>query len=253
MAGQYRGLNILLRHMANDDFAALAPAMTVVDLVKGENFAVPDMRLLHSWFPLSGIISVVATTALGKQAEIGIIGREGMVSVSTIYGVDWETMNIFNQIPGRALRVPAAAIAAMMSASPSFRAHLLTYAQSFTLQIASSALAFATRAIEERLARWLLMSLDRLDTAEVALTHEALSLMLGVRRAGVNVALNALKDKGALSLRRSAIIVINRSILLAIAGDAYGSCERAYARLTGAAIGPYWSPVFNGAAIETLN
>lgn len=253
MPGQYRDLNILLRHMANDDFAALVSATTLVDMVKGENFAVPEMRLLHSWFPLSGIVSVVATTARGDQAEVGIVGREGMISVATIYGVDWETMNIFNQVPGRALRVPAEKIAMMMTASPSFRGHLLNYAQSFTLQIASTALAYASRSIEERLARWLLMSLDRLDTAEVALTHESLSLMLGVRRAGVNVALNALKGKGALILRRGIIVVINRSILLGIANDSYGTHERAYERLIGTAIGPYWSPVFNGAAIDTLN
>lgn len=225
--------NFLLRTMADADFALVEPLLTLVDVTKHEEFATPESRIKFAWFPLSGIISVVATTESGVQAEVGIVGREGMISVATLHGIDFEMMHIFCQMPGQALRIPAAALRALLAAHPGMLAHLLGYAQNFMLQISSSALAYATQTIEARLARWLLMSLDRLDSSDVTMTHESLALMLGVRRAGVTVAIASLEARGALKPRRAALTVINRAILGEVAGDSYGSAERAYARVVG--------------------
>ena len=231
-----RPQNNLLRSMADADFTVLAPLMTLVDLAKGEDFALPETRIKFAWFPVSGIVSVVAATESGSQAEVAIVGREGMFSVATLHGIDFEMMHIFCQMPGRALRVPAAALRELVDTHSTLRAHLLGYTQNFMLQIASSALAYATQPIEARLARWLLMSLDRLETNDVTMTHESLALMLGVRRAGVTVAIQGLEAKGAVLSRRSIITVSNRAMLAVIAGDAYGSAERAYQRVLGIAL-----------------
>lgn len=228
--------NNLLRSMADADFAVLAPALTLVDLAKGEDFALPESRIKFAWFPLSGIVSVVAATESGSQAEVGIVGREGMFSVATLHGVDFEMMHIFCQMSGRALRLPAATLRELLDAHPAMQAHLLGYAQNFMLQVGSAALAYATQPIEARLARWLLMSLDRLDANDVTMTHEALALMLGVRRAGVTVAIQALEAKGAVISRRAMVTVVNRAILGVIAGDAYGTTESAYQRVLGIAL-----------------
>jgi CRP-like cAMP-binding protein len=229
----HRLQNNLLRAMADEDYAIIAPSLTLVDIAKSEELSLPESRIKFSWFPVSGIMSVVASTESGTQAEVGIVGREGMCSVATLHGVEFEMMHIFCQMPGRALRVPSAALRTALATRPTMLAHLLGYAQNFMLQIASSALAYATQTIEARLARWLLMSLDRLENNDVTMTHEALALMLGVRRAGVTVAIQALEAKGALIARRAALTVINRSILVEIAGDAYGTAERAYQRVLG--------------------
>ncbi len=239
-----RGRNLLLRAMSDADFALLAPYLIKVDMARGHEFASPDDELPFSWFPLSGIVSVVATTAGGDQAEIGIVGREGMFAVSTLLGVNWSLMHIFAQIPGEVLRIPVGAVQTAMATSASLRKLLLAYAQSFTLQIAGSALAYATQTIEVRLARWLLMSLERIDGPEIPMTHESLSLMLGVRRAGVTVAIASLEARGAVVGRRATIVVADRARLEAVAGDAYGPAERAYARL----IGIDATPVANGSA-----
>jgi CRP-like cAMP-binding protein len=236
MTTVHRLQNNLLRTMADDDFAALEPSFTLVDLAKRDELALPESRVKFSWFPLGGIISVVASTESGIQAEVGIVGREGMCSVATLHGVDFEMMHIFCQMPGRALRIPATTLRAILIARPTLLTHLLGYAQNFMLQIASSALAYATQTIEARLARWLLMSLDRLEANDVTMTHKALALMLGVRRAGVTVAIQALEAKGALIGRRAALTVVNRTILAEIAGDAYGTAERAYQRVLGVSI-----------------
>ena len=219
--------------MADDDFGLLEAALVPVDVAKGEDLSLPETAVRHVWFPLSGIISVVASTESGAQAEVGIVGREGMVSVAPLHGVDFEMMHIFCQIPGRALRMPVATLRGVMAQSPRLHHHLLAYAQNFMLQIASSALAYATQTIEARLARWLLMSLDRIQSNDVTMTHEAFALMLGVRRAGVTVAIQNLEAKGAVIGRRAAVTVINRAILGEIAGDSYGSVERAYERVVG--------------------
>ncbi len=232
----HRLQNYLLRTMSDADFALIEGALALVDLPKGEELALPETRIKHVWFPLSGIISVVATTESGVQAEVGIVGREGLISVATLHGVEFEMMHIFVQMAGQALRIPAPLLRTLLVAHPSLYQHLLGYAQNFLLQVASSALAYATQTIEARLARWLLMSLDRLETTDVTMTHEAFALMLGVRRAGVTVAIQNLEAKGALTGRRAAVTVINRAILAEIAGDSYGTAERASQRVIGIAM-----------------
>lgn len=236
MIAASRRYNNLLRSMPDEDFAALAPSLTLVDLARGDDVAQPESRIRYSWFPVSGLISVVATTGSGTQAEVGIVGREGMCPVATLHGVDTEMMHVYCQIPGRALRMPAPALIAMIETRPALRAHLLGYAHNFMVQVASSALAYATQPIEARLARWLLMSLDRIDSNDVALTHESFALMLGVRRAGVTVAIQGLEAKGAVVGKRAVVTVINRALLNDIAGEAYGAPERAYERFFGIAL-----------------
>ncbi len=129
-------------------------------------------------------------------------------------------MHIFCQIAGKALRMPSATLRTLLDRPRRGCAkHLLGYAQNFLIQVASSALAYATQTIEARLARWLLMCIDRLEGSEIAMTHEAFALMLGVRRAGVTVAIQSLEAKGAITARRAALTVVNRAILAEIAGE----------------------------------
>lgn len=225
--------NYLLRTMAEADFAQIEPHLTLVHVAKEDELALPDSRIRHVWFPLSGIVSVIAATASGVQAEVGVVGREGMISVATLNGVDFEMLRIFCQMPGQALRMPATTLRLLQAERPALHAHLLGYAQNFMLQVASSALAYATQTIEARLARWLLMALDRLETNEITMTHEAFALMLGVRRAGVTVAMQSLEGRGALRARRAAVTVVSRAVLLEIAGDSYGGAERVYERVIG--------------------
>ncbi len=230
---RHRNHNYLLRTMSDADFALLEPSLTFHDIVKNEDLALPESRVRYTWFPVAGIASVVAETPSGTQAEVGLIGREGMCSVATVHGIEVEMMHVFVQVPGQALRLPAATLRGHLATSPTLLQHLLRYAQNFMVQITTSALAYATQTIEARLARWLLMSLDRLDGNEVGMTHESLSLMLGVRRAGVTVAVQSLEAKGAVIGRRAALTVTDRAVLQEIAGDSYGGAEQAYERVIG--------------------
>src|SRR5215207_9787454 len=105
--------------------------------------------------------------------------------------------------------------------------------QAFMIQVGQTALANGCHTLEQRLARWLLMCHDRVDGDEVFTTHEFLSLMLGVRRAGVTDALKILEERGLISTKRGRVTVLDRMGLDGVAGDSYGVCEAEYARLIG--------------------
>ena len=120
-----------------------------------------------------------------------------------------------------------------MDESASLRSHLLLYAHAFLVQVTQTAKANARNSIEERLARWLLMAHDRLETDVLTITHALLSVMLGVRRPGVTIALSLLEKGGLISTDRRAISVLDRTGLRRTAKGAYGVAEAEYNRVFG--------------------
>ena len=126
---------------------------------------------------------------------------------------------------GAGLRIRADDLRAATAASATLQQRLLRFVHAFTVQIGQTALANASHLIEERLARRLLMCHDRVDGDDLVATHEFLSLMLGVRRSGVTVALQSLEDRGIISTRRGQVRVVDRAKLEAVAGDSYSLPE----------------------------
>lgn len=225
--------NRLLRAISPLDFDRIAPALEFVTLGLRQHLVEAQLPLQNVWFIEDGVGSVVATTAGGKQSEVGMVGCDGIVDVALINGTDATPLECFIQIPGSGWRLPSAALREASEASPALRLLLTRYAQSFLVQIAHTALANATHTIDARLARWLLMSHDRLDGDTIVMTHEFLSIMLGVRRAGVTIAVQSLEGSGLIRARRGSVIVADRAGLEQLAGDAYGTPEAEYARLFG--------------------
>ena len=213
--------NKLLAQMSPSDFALLAPDLSHCELYRGDVLVFPGQRIEHSWFLEGGIASLVTTSREGHEAEAAIIGAEGMVDVATVLGSVKSPLRCNVQIPGSAWRMPAQALAAAYQSSESLRAELNRFAFKLMAQIAQTALANASFTIEERLARWLLLCSDRLPGQEIAITHEFLSLMLNVRRAGVTMAIQSLQNSGFIESGRARIRITNRSGLEEFAGDAY--------------------------------
>lgn len=207
--------------MSLSDFALLKPYLSHAELSRGDLLVVPGQPIEYSWFLEDGIASMVTASREGHATEAGIIGHEGMVDVATVLGAAESSLRCNVQIPGHGHRVPATALAAAYQASETLRTALNTFAFSVVTQIAETALANASFSIEERLARWLLMCADRLAREDIAMTHEFLSLMLNVRRAGVTLALQSLQSAGYLESRRGLIRIIDRAGLEEFANDAY--------------------------------
>jgi len=219
--------------MSPDDFKRLMEDAATVDILRNDNLLVPARPITHCWFPLSGMVSLIALDADGNEAEVGIAGNDGMVDVATILGDNRVMMRVLVQISGTAVRVDARRLQDALRDSPALLKLLLAYARAFSLQVSSSALAFAQYSIEQRLARWVLMCADRVGETKIALTHEALSIMLGVRRAGVTQAMQSLEGKGMIANVRGVVSITSRSELLAAAGGGYGMPEAEYERLLG--------------------
>ncbi|MCJ2116570.1 Crp/Fnr family transcriptional regulator [Methylobacterium sp. J-001] len=222
--------NRLLATLAADDFARLCPALEHVPLRLHETVLKPHQPIEHAYFVESGLCSYLADTHDGR-IEIGLVGPEGMVGTPLVLGADRVPFTVLVQGEGEALRIPAVDLCAALDASPALRGLLGRYVQSFIAQVGGTAYANAELTIEARLARWLLMYQDRMDQDDLPITHEFLSLMLGVRRPGVTTATHVLEAGGMIQARRGHITVLNREKLESMVGDTYGAAEAEYERL----------------------
>jgi CRP-like cAMP-binding protein len=201
----------------------------------GKSIEKPNRRIEAIYFPESGIVSVVAVQAKETEVEVGLIGREGMTGLPIVCGDDRTPHSTYVQVAGAGHCIPAADLASALGTSRSLRDLLLKYFQAFAVQTAHTAICNARSRLDQRLARWLLMAHDRVDTDVLPLTHEFLSLMLGVRRAGVTEALHALKTRRLVAADRGQITIRDRKGLERVAGQAYGTPEAEYRRLLGQA------------------
>ncbi|SDB98516.1 cAMP-binding domain of CRP or a regulatory subunit of cAMP-dependent protein kinases [Sphingomonas sp. YR710] len=200
--------------MSVADFAALEPRLVRVELARSQALIFPGQPIGHCWFLEEGIASMVITSSEGHETEAAIIGREGMVDAATILGVDASPIRSVIQIPGYGYRLPAPVLSSRLEASADLRSMLNRYVYGLLEQTANTALANASFTVEERLCRWLLMCSDRVDGAEICLTHELLSVMLNVRRAGVTHAVNSLEAAGMVKTRRGAILITDRPAVM---------------------------------------
>src|SRR6202012_4276487 len=223
--------NRLLMKISPQDWARVEPHLEPVTLKERQVVEVPNKPITHVYFVETGVVSVVAVNAEDHRIEVGVIGKEGLTGTPLILGDDRAQHSAYMQIAGNGWRMAAPAFLDAMAKSPSLRALMLKSAQAFMIQTAPTALANGRAKLEERLARWLLMAHDRLDTDAVPLTHEFLAVMLGVRRAGVTVALHSFEQRGFISMRRGQLTLINRGGIEQVAGSFYGMPEAGLKRL----------------------
>ena len=223
--------NKLLAALSADALAALGPLERVslplrtrLDTMNGASSV---------YFIEDGVASVVADIDGRLVVELGIVGREGMVGLNVVYDDPEDPFHVFMQIEGSALRADAGTMRKAMGAHPDLHRLLLHYARAFSIQVGTTALANGRSKLDERLARWLLMVSDRVG-ATFPITHEFISIMLGVRRPGVTLAVQILEGNGLIKASRGTVHILDRAGLIALANGAYGFAEQHYARLLGA-------------------
>jgi CRP-like cAMP-binding protein len=198
----------------------------------------PGAGLSHADFPIGALMSVVVVFENGDTNEVGVVGREGFVPIEPVIAEAKWRRTVFCQVAGDVVRVPiddfqrAMATNGRLSelAQRSVGARLFTAEQLVSCNLSHS--------VQERCARWLLMTRDRVGHDEFPLTHEFLSLMLGVRRAGVSVAAAALQDEGAIRYHRGRVVIVDKARLMAASCECYTATFEAFERaltLNGAA------------------
>jgi CRP-like cAMP-binding protein len=224
--------NQLLASLSAADFKLVEPSLKLVNLALRKSLEKSNRRIDAAYFPESGFASVVAIQG-GKEVEVGLIGREGMTGLPIVLGNHRSPHATYMQAAGKGKCIPATDLRKATEASPSLRKSLFKYVQAFSVQTTHTAISNAQARLDIRLARWLLMAHDRIGDDTLPLTHEFLSLMLAVRRAGVTTVLNALRKNGLISYQRGEITVLDRKGLERLAGEAYGVPEAEYRRLIG--------------------
>lgn len=205
--------------------ALLKPDLEPVDLPLRHVLEAPNKPIKHNYFIEYGLASIVAVVGQ-KRLEVGLIGCEGVTGIPIMLGTDRSPNENFMQVAGNGIRIGADKLREAITQSQSLQRALLRFAHTFMNQTANTAFSNGTASLEERLARWLLMANDRLRGDEVPLTHEFLSLMLGVRRAGVTVALHYLEQRALIRLSRKQIVIVDRKGLRAAANGTYHQPER---------------------------
>ena len=226
--------NRLLDSLSDADRNLLAPHLTYRDVAGGACVSSLGGDDAVVCFPLNLVASIVEVMADGSRFEIGLIGSEGMIGWSAVLGAPPANQAGVAQLEGgAALTVPATALLSMCRQSETLRAALLSFVQTYVVQMSHTIVANLRDGIDRRLARWLLMLHDRIDGDTMALTHGDLAAALNVRRASITDTLHILEGDRVLRCTRGQLVIRDRAALMGVAGDSYGPAEAAYRGLIG--------------------
>jgi len=193
----------------------------------------PDTPIRDVYFPRSGVGSMIADEQEGGAVEVGTIGPEGFIGLPVLMGADRMPYRVFVQVAGDGWRLSADAFRRLVDERAPVRRLLLRFAQAFSDQVSQSVACNRLHTVDERCARWLLMTLDRVHGESFELTHEFLSYMLGVRRAGVTVAMGTLQGAQIIRYVRGRVTVLDRPRLEEASCGCYHITRTASDRLLG--------------------
>jgi CRP-like cAMP-binding protein len=214
-------VNRLLTTLPKKEFNRLLPSLRLIPLTFGQVLYEPGDAIRHVYFPNDSIVSLLATMPGNSSLEVGMVGNEGMAGLSTFMGVDVSRTRALVQGAGSAMTMTSAAIRLESKRLGSLHRLLHRYSHSLLNQVSQSSACNRFHSVEARLARWLLMTSDRLGVEEFRLTQEFMSSMLGVRREGVNKAAGALQADKLIRYSRGTIAILDRRGLEAKACACY--------------------------------
>jgi CRP-like cAMP-binding protein len=220
--------NRILTALPGADRDLLGPHLEFVGLDVHQVLEKPGDLISHVYFIESGLVSIVGIAKPNHHIEVGMIGYEGMTGFGVVLGNNRSANELLVQSAGSALRVSTLALHKIMESSQSLTSTLLNYVHTFMVQRSQTALANGRGRLDERLARWLLMWHDRIRNDEFPITHEVLALMLGVRRAGITIALHEFEGRGLIRSLRGRVRIVDRPGLQRAANGFYGIPEAEY-------------------------
>jgi CRP-like cAMP-binding protein len=215
--------NGILRSLPRNEFKAISPKLEPVQLPLRSILNDAAKPIAFCYFLRSGLASILTVLASGKIVEVGLTGAEGFVGLPLLAGLKTSANRVIMQVAGSAFRISAANMIAALSKSPVLHRKLDQFGQEVAVQSSQIAACNRLHHANQRLARWLLMSQDRLRGNRILLTQEFLAHMLGMRRASVNVALGSLQKARLITFVRGAVFVRDRSGLEAAACECYAS------------------------------
>ncbi|MGB9196847.1 MAG: Crp/Fnr family transcriptional regulator [Terriglobales bacterium] len=214
--------NIILLSLPDEEYALLRPGLDPVDLPQYQILHEPAEKIDFAYFLNDGMASIVALNSDGRSVEVGIVGKEGMLGMPLMMGIQRGTFRAIMQMSGSGVRIPAKAFLEILPSAPTLKSLLGHFALMHGMQTAQLAACNRLHDIDQRLVRWLLMCQDRVDSQLLPLTHEFLAQMLGTGRPSVTLAAGVLEESGLIENLRGTVRVLNRKNLEAAACECYG-------------------------------
>jgi CRP-like cAMP-binding protein len=220
--------NRILGALPRKEYQKLLPILEPVKLAFGEILYEAHGQIRHVYFPNDCFVSMLTTVDAGQAAEVGLIGSEGMIGVPMALGVAVSPFRAVVQGGGTAMRLKTGDFRHSFSKSAALKREVFLFTHLLMIQIAQTAACNRFHLITQRMARWMLMTHDRVNSNEFRITQEFLALMLGVRRVGVSVAMSALRDHKLIAYRRGVITILDQGGLLAVACGCYKTVKDTY-------------------------
>jgi CRP-like cAMP-binding protein len=214
--------NKILLSISDSDYSSLRPHLEYVSLPNHLVLHEAGGKLEFAYFPNRGLISLVVVMKDGKTAEAGIVGNEGFTGTLAAVGLHRGPLQAVVQITGDGFRVEVGALRNTLESAPHLQLMLSRYAVVRGMQVAQTAACNRLHDIEQRLARWLLMTQDRVDSGSLPITHDFLATMLGTDRPSVSLAAGVLQKRKVIEYTRGAVEIVNRKKLEDCACECYG-------------------------------
>jgi CRP-like cAMP-binding protein len=220
------GTNQLLAELPESVYKKLSPHLEPVDLTHGKVLYEIGDAIEYLYFPFNAMVSLVTQMEDGKIVEVGLVGNDGMTGIAALMGQEVSAERALIQIPNGGARVKVDVIREEFAKGKELQRLLLRYMNELMRQISQTAACNASHSTEERLARWLLMCRDRINSATLNLTQEFIAEMLGTRRATVNVAAVMLQSAKLIDYNRGVITIVDRPALEDFACECYGNLKK---------------------------
>jgi len=218
--------NKILLGIPDEEYRLLRPHLAYLDMPHHLNLHGPRDAIEFAYFPNRGMVSLVIVTEDGKSVEVGVLGNEGFAGAPLAVGLRRSTVAEVVQIAGDGFRVGLGAMQRVLRSAPELQGMLSRYAVLQGLQVAQTAACNRLHSVDQRLARWLLLAQDRVDSGQLDLTHDFLAMMLGTDRPSVSLAAKVMQRKKVIQYTRGAVKILNRKKLEGFACECYAVIQQ---------------------------
>jgi CRP-like cAMP-binding protein len=219
--------NRLLAALPAEDLARLLPSLKPVTLVFKDSYAVPGLPVDYVYFPIRGVMSLLIPTAHGELVEVALVGNEGLVGIHAYGGKPVSPFSVICQVPGNGVRMKVQTFQKEVERGGGLAVLLSSFLEGLLIQMAVAGACNRLHTVQQRCARWMLMTHDRVEGEEFPLTQEFLAKMLGIRRAGVNAVASAFKQNDVIRYSRGRIVIVKRAKLEVMACACYTTIKQA--------------------------
>ena len=223
--------NLILLALPDEEYSLLRPHLEPVELPQHKILDEPGEKIDFAYFLNSGMTSLVSLNNDGRSVEVGIVGREGMIGMPLVMGLERGIFRSIMQMSGNGVRIRSKIFQELLPTAPKLRYELGSFALMHGMQVAQIAACNRLHEIDQRLSRWLLMCQDRVDSELLPLTHDFLAQMLGTGRPSVSLAASVLENAGVIENLRGTVRVLNRKSLEAASCECYGVIQHFNGRM----------------------